>query len=472
MWAVIDSYRRRLALLVASCYFMENLDGTIVTTAAPKLRAALGVSSTAIGLLIASYLVTFAVVIPVGNWLMTRIGERRLFLSAIAIFTVASLACALSHNLSELVAARLVQGVGAALMVPVGRIVVLANSEKSDIVRLVAYIVWPGLLAPALAPLVGGVIVTFASWQWLFAPNVPLGVGAFVAGWLIMKPSTRRRTTNTRLDWRGMLLTVAGLGGLVYGAFVAGQLSSSWARVGVDLAAATAVMGLAVAYLRGRRDAFLDLSVLRVRTFAQSLRGIAAFTVVVGSVPLMLPLLFQDRFGWSPVKSGALVLFVFLGNIAAKPSTTYLLNRFGYRWVLVTTSTAVAATMAGFAFLSASTPVEVIALLAFANGVVRSIGYSGLMTLVYSDVDEANMAHGTTLAATLQQVVGGFAASVGVVALRIGSSLTRGGALNSQGTFRIAFFLMTLLALLPVANALTLHPSAGDSLRQRSASRS
>ena len=458
MWAVIDSYRRRLALLVASCYFMENLDGTIVTTAAPKLRAALGVSSTAIGLLIASYLVTFAVVIPVGNWLMTRIGERRLFLSAIAIFTIASLACALSHNLSE--------------MVPVGRIVVLANSEKSDIVRLVAYIVWPGLLAPALAPLVGGVIVTFASWQWLFAPNVPLGVGAFVAGWLIMKPSTRRRATNTRLDWRGMLLTVAGLGGLVYGAFVAGQLSSSWARVGVDLAAATAVMGLAVAYLRGRRDAFLDLSVLRVRTFAQSLRGIAAFTVVVGSVPLMLPLLFQDRFGWSPVKSGALVLFVFLGNIAAKPSTTYLLNRFGYRRVLVTTSTAVAATMAGFAFLSASTPVEVIALLAFANGVVRSIGYSGLMTLVYSDVDEANMAHGTTLAATLQQVVGGFAASVGVVALRIGSSLTRGGALNSQGTFRIAFFLMTLLALLPVANALTLHPSAGDSLRQRSASRS
>ncbi len=188
---MIDSYRRHLALLVASCYFMENLDGTIVTTAAPKLRAALGVSSTAIGLLISTYLITFAVVIPVGNWLMSRLGERRLFLSAIAMFTLASLLCALSHILSELAAARALQGVGAALMVPVGRVVVLANSDKTDIMRLVAYIVWPSLLAPAIAPLVGGVIVTFGSWRWLFLPNVPLGVVAFLVGSLIMKPSTR-----------------------------------------------------------------------------------------------------------------------------------------------------------------------------------------------------------------------------------------------------------------------------------------
>ena len=234
---MIDPYRRRLALLVASCYFMENLDGTIVTTAAPKLRAALGVSSTAIGLLIASYLITFAVMIPVGNWLMSRVGERRLFLCAIAVFTLASLACALSQNLGELVGARLVQGVGAALMVPVGRVVVLANSDKTDIMRLVAYIVWPGLLAPAVAPLVGGIIVTFASWPWLFVPNVPLGAAAFVTGWIIMKPSSRRSPV-TRLDWRGMLLSAAGLAALVYSAFVAGELTSSWSRVGVDFGAA------------------------------------------------------------------------------------------------------------------------------------------------------------------------------------------------------------------------------------------
>ncbi len=461
---MIDPYRRRLALLVASCYFMENLDGTIVTTAAPKLRAALGVSSTAIGLLIASYLITFAVLIPVGNWLMSRLGERRLFLSAILVFTAASLACALSHSLGELVAARLVQGVGAALMVPVGRVVVLANSEKADIMRLVAYIVWPGLLAPAVAPLVGGVIVTFASWPWLFVPNVPLGLVAFVTGWVIMKPSARRSSAS-RLDWRGMLLSVAGLGGLVYSAFVAGELTSSWTRVGVDLAGALIVLGAAVTYLRGRRDAFLDLSILHVRTFAQSLRGIVSFTMVVGSVPLMLPLLFQDRFGWSPVKSGTLVLFVFLGNIAAKPSTTFLLNRFGYRRVLVSATSMVMVTMATFAVFTATTPVGVIALVALLSGGVRSIGYSALLTLVYGDVGEEQMAQATTLAATAQQVASGFAASTGVVALRVGSALTRTSALSSDGAYRIAFALLAALTLVPLLNALTLHPSAGDALR-------
>jgi EmrB/QacA subfamily drug resistance transporter len=468
---MIDPYRRRLALLVASCYFMENLDGTIVTTAAPKLRAALGVSSTAIGLLISTYLMTFAVVIPVGNWLMSRVGERRLFLSAIAVFTVASMLCAASHNLGELVAARALQGVGAALMVPVGRIVVLANANKTDIMRLVAYIVWPSLLAPAVAPLVGGVIVTFGSWRWLFLPNVPLGVVALGIGAVIMEPSRRREQRASTLDWRGMALTGAGLGGLVYSAFVAGELSSSWVRVGVLLAASLGVLVVSVAYLSRRREPFLDVGVFRVTTFRQSLRGIVPFTMVVGSIPLLLPLMFQDRFGWSPIKSGAIVLFVFLGNVVAKPATTPLLNRWGYRRVLVAATSAVTGTMLLFALLSATTPVALIALIAFVNGVVRSIGYTGFLTLVYSDVEERDMAHGTTLAATVQQVATGFAASAGVVALRVGSVITHGDAVSSQGAYRIAFVLLAVLGATSTLNALAMHPSAGDALRTLRGSR-
>ena len=444
---------------------MENLDGTIVTTAAPKLRTALGVSSTAIGLLIATYLITFAVFIPVGNWLMSRMGERRLFLSAIALFTVASLLCASSHNLSELVLSRSVQGVGAALMVPVGRIVVLANAPKTDIMRLVAYIVWPSLLAPALAPLVGGVIVTFASWRWLFLPNVPLGIVAFIAGLILMRPSTRRNRDAVALDWRGLILTGVSLGGLVYSAFVAGELTSSWLGVGVDVVLSLAVLWLAVAYLRRRRDPFLDIAVFRVTTFAQSLRGIVPFTMVVGSVPLLLPLMFQDRFGWSPIRSGTIVLFVFVGNVVAKPSTTPLLNRYGYRRVLLASTSAVTLTMLTFALVDATTPVAVIAVVAFLNGVVRSIGYSGLLTLVYSDVSEEQMSHATTLAATVQQVSAGFAASAGVVALRLGSSLGHGDPLRSQGAYRIAFVLLAALGSLSVLNAFALHTRAGDALR-------
>lgn len=448
---------------------MENLDGTIVTTAAPKLRAALGVSSTAIGLLIASYLITFAVVIPVGNWLMSVVGERRLFLAAIALFTVASVLCALSQNLIQLVAARSIQGVGAALMVPVGRIVVLANSEKTDIMRLVAYIVWPALLAPALAPVVGGVIVTFGSWRWLFLPNLPLGAAAFVVGTVIMRPSRRRMTRVVGLDWRGMLLTLIGLGGLVYCAFVAGELTSSWGWVALDLVVSLVILAGATRYLLGRRDPFLDLSVLRVRTYWQSLRGIVPFTMVVGSVPLVLPLMFQDRFGWSPIKSGTLVLFVFVGNIVAKPSTTPLLNRFGYRGVILAATSAVTVTMLAFALVDASTPIAVVALISFVNGVVRSIGYSGMLTLVYSDVAEEHMAHGTTLAATVQQVAAGFAASVGVVALRVGSSISGSDPLRSQGAYRIAFLLLAGLGAFAVLNAWSLDPHAGDALRTRRA---
>jgi EmrB/QacA subfamily drug resistance transporter len=462
---LIDSYRRRLALLVASCYFMENLDGTIVTTAAPKLRAALGVSSTAIGLLIAAYLITFAVVIPVGNWLMSRLGERRIFLSAIAVFTVASLLCAMSSNITELVIARSLQGVGAALMVPVGRIVVLANSNKTDIMRLVAYIVWPAVLAPAIAPLVGGVIVTFGSWRWLFLPNVPLGLAAFLVGTVLMRPSTRRTSNVSPLDWRGLTLTGTALGGLVYSAFVAGELTSSWSRVALYLVASLIVMALAVTYLRRRREPFLDLSVLRVTTFRQSLRGIVPYTVVLGSVPLLLPLMFQDRFGWSPIKSGTVVLFVFIGNVVAKPVTSPLLNRLGYRRVLLAATSAVTLTMVGFAFFNPSTPLAVIVMVAFINGVVRSIGYSGFMTLTYSDVAEGDMAHGTTLAATAQQVAAGFAASAGVVALRVGSSISHSSPVSSQDNYRIAFALLAVLAATTVVNSFVMSPEAGDALR-------
>ncbi len=468
---MIDPYRRRLALLVASCYFMEGLDATIVTTAAPKLRVALHASSTGIGLLIATYLITFAVVIPVGNWLIPRLGERRLFLTAIAIFTASSLLCALCSNLGELVVARTLQGAGAALMVPVGRVVVLARAHKSDIMRLVAYIVWPGLLAYALAPLVGGVIVTFGSWRWLFLPNVPLGVVAFCVGIKVMRPSTHRTSTAPLLDWRGLVLSAVGLAGLVYSAFVAGQLASPWSAVALDLVVSFGVLGLAWRYLSRRSEPFLDVSVFRVRTFAQSLRAIIPFTMVVGAVPLLLPLMFQELFAWSPIKSGIIVVFVFIGNVAAKPATTPLLNRYGYRRVLLGATSAVTLTMGVFALVDASTPLAAVALVAFINGVVRSIGYTGLMTLVYSDVAEADMAHGTTLAATVQQVATGFAASTGVIALRVGATITHTSASPPQGAYRIAFLVLAALGALSVVNALALDPSAGDALRTTGSSR-
>src|ERR1700677_899375 len=209
---MIDARQRNTALLVAGCFFMENLDGTIVTTAAPRIGADLHVPSSAVGLVITVYLMTLAVLIPLSGWMTARFGTRKVFLTAIVTFTVASALCAASQNLGELVAMRVLQGAGGAMMVPVGRLAVLGKAAKHDIMRLVAYIVWPGLVAPVIAPLAGGLITTYASWRWLFLINVPLGVVALGAA-IRLIPSTPPASP-PRLDVTGVIGTCAGLAGL------------------------------------------------------------------------------------------------------------------------------------------------------------------------------------------------------------------------------------------------------------------
>lgn len=463
----VSAHHRNLALLVATCFFMENLDATIVTTAAPRLGAALHVPATSVSLLITCYLMTFATGIPVGGWLVVRFGSRRVFIGAIGLFTLASLFCALSGSFGELVVARTLQGVGAAMMVPVGRIVVLADAAKSDILRLVAYVVWPGLLAPVIAPFVGGVIVTFASWPWLFLLNVPVGVAALLAALKMMPRGSTVHATRARLDAVGMSLTCVALGGLVYSAYVASESATSWSFIGAVGVASVAVLGAAVAHLRRTRAPFLDLGVLGIRSLRDSILGLALFTVSTGPVTMLLPLLFQDHFGWSPIRSGSIVLCVFVGNIVIKPATTPLLNRVGHRRVLIGTTLGVALTMAAFALVGASTSFAVIVVIALVNGAFRSIGYSAYMTLAYADVHDDHMAGANVMAATTQQIFAGFAIAASVVALRIGSSITHveGHPANWPLSFRFAFVIFALIAGVASVQSYTMHPSTGQSLR-------
>ena len=212
--SVILKRQRNTALLVAGCFFMEMLDGTIVTTASPRIGRSLHVPPTQIGLVITAYLLTLAVLIPLSGWLTRRFGNRAVFLSAIAIFTLASVACASSVSLGELVAMRVLQGAGGAMMVPVGRNMVVSAADKRDLIRTMSYVVWPGLIAPVIAPLAGGLITTYASWHWLFLINAPLGVIAFAVAWRLVENTDT--ITPPPLDWVGVVLTCAGLGGLTY----------------------------------------------------------------------------------------------------------------------------------------------------------------------------------------------------------------------------------------------------------------
>jgi MFS family permease len=236
---MIDKHLRSVALLVAACFFMEILDGTIVVTAVPQMSASLGVAPSSTALVITAYLLTLAVLIPLSGWMTLRFGPRKVFLAAIAIFTLASLGCALSTTLTELVALRIVQGAGGAMMVPVGRIVVLGQAEKSQIMRLMSYIVWPALIAPVIAPLAGGVITTYASWPWMFAINVPLGIVALAFAWRLITDTATG--TPPPLDKLGVVLTCGALGTITYAAQVVSDGTPRW-TLAIALAVASVVL--------------------------------------------------------------------------------------------------------------------------------------------------------------------------------------------------------------------------------------
>ena len=453
-----DNRQRNIALLVAGTFFMENLDGTILTTAAPSIGRSLGVPSVAVGITITAYLLTLAVLIPLSGWITRRLGSRRVFLAAIAIFTLASVLCALSTSLPELTIMRVLQGVGGAMMVPVGRLAVLRVTDRTDLIRAIALLTWPALVAPIVAPLAGGIITTYFTWHWIFLINVPLGIVAFVTALLIIP--AEERESPPRLDWLGLALTCTGLGSLVYlGSLLAerdpGVLATiGWAVVGFGL------VGLAITHQLRARHPLLDLRALRIETFRLSHAGGSLFRLTVNAVPFLLPLLFQDVFGYSPLLSGALVLFVFVGNLAIKPATTSLLRRFGFPAVIVAASAAAALSMALMALLSSSTPLWVVIVLLTASGVARSTGFTAYNTIAFADVERVEMTDANTLASTLQQLAAGFGVAVGAVALRLGDSFGSG-----SGAFGFAFAVLALLTALATVEGLLLSKSAGENIR-------
>lgn len=453
--------RLPLTLLVAGTFFMENLDGTILTTAAPPIADSLGVESSDVGVAITAYLLTLAVLIPLSGWLTQRLGARVVFPSAIVIFTLASVLCALSMNLPMLVAMRVLQGVGGAMMVPVGRLTVLRVTEKKDLIKAIAWLTWPALAAPVVAPLAGGVIVTVLSWHWIFLINVPLGVIAFLAA-LRLVPRERLEVP-AALDWRGLLLSCGGLGTLVWLGSLLASAQPAWPQLVVFGVLGVVLTGLAIWYLSRAKHPLLDLSSMKVATFRIAHWGGSLFRLAVNAVPFLLPLLFQDSFGWSPVTSGALVLFVFVGNLAIKPATTPLLVRFGFRTVLVGSTLGVALCIAGVALLGATTPVAIIAALLLVGGAMRSIGFTAYNTIAFADIAPGHMTSANTLSSTVQQVAAGFGVTVGAVALRAGQLVDAAPAAVTP--YRIAFIAIALLTLVAVVEALLIDRSVGENIR-------
>ncbi|WP_312858199.1 MFS transporter [Pseudonocardia pini] len=446
---------RRLALLVAAAFFMEILDATVIAPAAPHIAADLGVSPVDVNVAVTAYILTVAVLVPVSGWLADRAGPRRVFAAAIVLFTLASVGCALAPNLGVLVGTRVLQGVGGAMMVPVGRLVVLRTTDRSDLVRAIAYLTWPALLAPVLAPALGGLLAEYASWRWIFLVNVPLGIAALVATRSLV-PRVPALDPG-RLDRTGFLLGASGIAALVGGLELLGTGTPRWFAVGALLVAAAVLLTAAVRHLLRTRRPLVDLRVLGVHTLRTTAGAGSVFRAVITAVPFLLPLFFQLGFGWSAAQAGLVVIALFVGNVGIKPATTPLMRRFGARSVMVASVAASVAMLVAIAFLQAQTPLWLVVAVLVASGIGRSVGFTTYNSIAFADVEPDRMTPANTLVSTLQEVSAGLGVAVGALLVRLGDVVA-----PDSGTtpYRIAFLALAVLLAPAVVAALRLPRDA------------
>ncbi|MCE0766206.1 MFS transporter [Pseudonocardia kujensis] len=452
---------RGLALLVAGAFFMEILDGTVIAPAAPHIAADLGVAPVDVNVAITAYVLTLGVLIPVSGWLADRFGGRRVFCVALAVFVLASAGCALAPDLGALTAARVVQGAGGAMMVPVGRLVVLRTTAKTDLVRAIAYLTWPALLAPVLAPAVGGVLAEYASWRWIFVINVPLGVAALVVALRIV-PGLRAEAPPP-LDRGGFVLTAIGVAALIVG--LEGLGSGFSATTIAALAAAVLGVGLAVRHLLRATRPLVDLRILRVATYRVTAASGSVYRAVITAVPFLLPLLFQVGFGWSAAQAGAVVIALFVGNVAIKPATTPMMRRFGIRTVLLASIAVGAACLVAMAFLQPTTPLPLLLALLLVSGIARSTGFTAYNSVAFADVEPERMNHANTLLSTLQELGAGLGVAVAALLVRLGEAVPV--AAGAAGPYRVAFVLLAVVLAVPAVSALLLDRAAGDAVTGR-----
>ncbi|SEQ09900.1 drug resistance transporter, EmrB/QacA subfamily [Faunimonas pinastri] len=457
-------------LVVAGSSFMENLDGTVIATALPQMAHSFGASAVSLSIGVTAYLLTVAVFIPISGWMADRFGARTVFASAIAIFTLASALCGFSNSLWSFTAARILQGVGGSMMLPVGRIVVMRTAGKQDLMRAIATITWPALIAPVLGPPLGGFITTYASWRWIFFLNLPLGIVALTLVLFIIR--NERTDARKPFDLRGFLLTAAALALMMYGLDLSGRAASGWLLPLAIVAVGLAIGIVAVRHALARPQPIVSLRPVRIQTFTiSSVTGGTLFRVTVGATPVLLPLMFQIGFGMDAFRSGLLVLFYAGGNLAMKTVTTRTLRLFGFRNVLVVNSAAVALSLIVFAFFRPAFPAALMAVLLFAGGLARSLQFTSLNTLAFADIGPKDTSDASTLYAMVQQIAFGMGAALAAVLVNV-SQAARGAAVPDFSDFRTAFLALALIVAISVLFFLRLRPDAGSEVSSHRPARS
>jgi EmrB/QacA subfamily drug resistance transporter len=391
-----------LPWLVAVAFFMESLDTTILNTAVPAIAAALKVAPLNMKSVLASYTLSLAVFIPISGWMADRFGTRRVFASAIGIFTLGSFLCGISSNIHALVACRILQGCGGAMMVPVGRLTMVRAFAKSELVRAMSFVAIPGLIGPMLGPIAGGLIVAYFHWRVIFFVNIPIGLMGLLMVYLHL-PDYREEHTPA-LDTLGLILFGSGVGLLSYVLEVFGEHTLSVEEILGLLAISIALLAGYGLHASGTAFPLLRLALFRIRTFRAAVLGSFVTRLGIGGIPFLLPLLYQVGFGFTPIQAGLLMMPQAIASISLKMSMPKILSFFGYRAVLVSNTLILGLQIVLFATIGVRTPVWTVVAQLFAYGFFSSLQYTSMNTLVYADVTEEQTSAASSIASTMQQM--------------------------------------------------------------------
>lgn len=455
----LTPHARNVALVVAATLFMQFLDGVIIVTALPSMARDFGVGTLEMSLGVTIYMLAVAVCIPAAAWLSDRFGARRVFVVAIALFTLTSIACGLAQDLGQFAIARALQGASSSVLFPVGRIIVLRTAQKSEIVAAIGLTIWPALFAPVLGPALGGFITEFISWQWNFWINIPLGIIGIALVLAIVPKDTE--FAERPFDAIGFILTAVTLGCLLYGfdALVQGGLPVwiSALLIAVGFAFGTA----AVLWLLRVEHPLIDLRTLRIKTFAATdAKAGAVLRTAINATPFLLPLMFQVAFGMDALSSGALVVIYFFGNLAIKSVTTPTLRRFGFRAILTVNGVLSGIAVAACALLSPDLPYLLTAAILFVAGATRSMQFTALATLAFADVDAPQRSSATTVSSMSQQLSMVFGVAIAAGCLNL-SQMWRGAPGLGVIDFQVTYLVMGLVIVVCALRLLTLQRNAG-----------
>ncbi|HEY0422086.1 MAG TPA: MFS transporter [Rhodopila sp.] len=460
----VSRQTRLTALIVASALFMQNLDSTVIATALPTMARSFGYDPVRMNVALTSYLLSLTVFIPASGWVADRFGTRTVFRLAIVVFTIGSILCGLSDGLVELVASRVLQGIGGAMMVPVGRLLLLRTAEKSELVAAMAWLTVPALLGPVVGPPVGGFIVTYFNWRWTFFINIPVGLIGLVAVTLFIQDF--REPPRGKFDIRGLVLT--GLA-LVCGMF--GLETVGRGLVSPEVTGAMIAAGLAMAllyYLHARRTAapLLDFTLMRLPCFGLSFSAMMLFRTGIGAIPFLLPMMLQIGFGNSAAQSGLITFASSAGALVMKPAAQHALRLFGFRDTLIWNGVLSGIMLTMCALFRPTWPAAAIYLVLLVGGFLRSLQFTAYNTLAYGDVPRPQMSAATSLYTAGQQLAATIGVSIGALALEVARTLDHHDT-PEAADFSAAFVVVGLMTLAAVPIAFLMPASAGDDLTGR-----